>query len=415
MFRSLRGATYRVANLEAAKQWYRRLLAREPALDTQLAVTFQVGDSALTLLPAEGGSDEPDERVVAYWAVEDINAAFQRMLDAGAKPQCEIMTSMLNTKLARVVDPFGNVLGITSRISDVTKTSLEHQPSDSAMGVTFFRALATFDEREEIRGPDYLAQVFLPEDYRRLLNNPSSRAFVRRRMTTQTPGSYEYFVARTAYFDRVVRQALEENIPQLVILGAGYDTRSFRFRDQIRKTRIFELDIAPTQQLKKRLLQQAGVPIPEHLTFVSIDFAKESLADALGKAGFDRLRKSLFVWEGVMYYLPAGAVDQTFRFITGNSPAGSTLCFDYLVEAADMLERYGVKESRSAMETTYCAEPVQFRIEEGTIGAFLSERGYSLVEHLTPEDLEREFLTLRDGSSAGKVLACFCLVQARTD
>ncbi len=114
-----------------------------------------------------------------------------------------------------------------------------------------------------------------------------------------------------------------------------------------------------------------------------------------------------------MYDLPADAVDNTLRFITGNSPAGSTLCFDYLAEAADMLERFGVKESRGAMETTYRAEPVQFRIQEGTIGSFLSERGYSIVEHLTPEDLEKEFLTLGDGSSAGKVLACFCLVQAR--
>jgi methyltransferase (TIGR00027 family) len=161
------------------------------------------------------------------------------------------------------------------------------------------------------------------------------------------------------------------------------------------------------------MLQKANVTVPEQLTFVSIDFAKESLADALGRAGFDRLRKTLFVWEGVMYYLPADAVDNTLRFITGNSPAGSTLCFDYLAEAADMLERFGVKESRGAMETTYRAEPVQFRIQEGRIGSFLSDRGFSLLEHLTPDDLEKEFLTLRDGSSAGKVLACFCIVRAR--
>jgi len=382
MFKSLKGVTYRVTSLEKAKQWYRQLLAQEPALDTQLAVTFMVGDSALTLLPAEGGSGETNERVVAYWAVEDINAAFRRMLDAGAKPQCEIMTSMLRTKTARVVDPFGNVLGITSKISDAAKMSLEDQPSDSAMGVALCRALATFDEREEIKGPDYLAQVFLPEDYRKLLKNPSGREFVMKRLRTQTPGSYEYFVVRTAYIDRVVRQALEEDTPQLVFLGAGYDTRSFRLRDLIRNTRIFELDIAPTQQLKRRLMQQADIPIPEQLTFVSINFAKESIEDALARAGFDKLRETLFVWEGVMYYLPAEAVDRTLSFITGNSPPGSTLCFDYLAEAADMLERYGVKESRSAMQTTYRAEPVQFRIEEGTITAFLSERGYLIIEHL---------------------------------
>lgn len=62
-------------------------------------------------------------------------------------------------------------------------------------------------------------------------------------MIAKAPGSYEYFIARTAFFDAAVRRALDENVPQIVLLGAGYDSRAYRFADRIRDTRIFELDV----------------------------------------------------------------------------------------------------------------------------------------------------------------------------
>ena len=65
-----------------------------------------------------------------------------------------------------------------------------------------------------------------------------------------------YFLARTAYFDHVFKSACEENIPQIVFLGAGYDTRACRYKDIIKSTRIFELDILPTQQHKKEILHK---------------------------------------------------------------------------------------------------------------------------------------------------------------
>ncbi len=58
------------------------------------------------------------------------------------------------------------------------------------------------------------------------------------------------------------------------------------------------------------------------------------------------------------------------------------------------------------------ARQLLFGIEEGTIGAFLSSRGLRLVEDLTPEDMERRFLRLRDGSPAGRVVALFHLALA---
>ena len=407
MLKAIKTVSYRVADLEKAKHWYRQFFDRDPVFDSPFAVVFAAGDASLALVPASPQLPER-ERVVAYWDVDDIDAVYRRLLDSGATPLSEIR-SALKSRNATVVDPFGNVLGVTSASTEARKTTLDVQPSDSARVVAFCRALATTDEPEEIRGPDYLAEIFLPEDARMALKDRTSREFIRHKL--MTPGSYEYFIPRTLWFDSMVRTALQQGIPQIVFLGAGYDSRAYRFQDLIRDTRIFELDIESTQQRKKTLLAQANVQIPGQLTFVPIDFTRDKLEDVLGGAGFDKTRKTLFIWEGVTYYLPASAIDGTLEFIRSHSAAGSVVCFDYMIEAPDISERYGVKEALAAMRAVYVSEPVQFRIEEGAIESFLRTRGFSLTEHLSPSELEERYLTLKDGSRA-KVMACFALVSA---
>lgn len=403
MLNSVKGVTYRVADLERAKQWYRQALGQEPRHDSPLAVVFAAGDCMLTLLPSG------DEGGVAYWEVDDIEVAWRRLLQAGATPRGEIIRSLAGGRIARVADPFGNILGL--RDSGAAKqTTLEDRPSESAATVALCRALATYEEREEIRGPDILAEHFLAADVRQSIGAPAPRAYVLKLLAKS--GSYEYFIARTAWLDSEVRSALDLNLPQIVFLGAGYDSRAYRFQGLIRDTRLFELDSAVTQRRKRSCIEQAGIPTPEQLTFAPIDFTKQSLSQALGAAGFDEGKKTLFVWEGVTYYLPAEAIDRTLGFVRRHTAAGSVVCFDYMADAPDMRERYGVRESLDAMRTMYRSEPVQFRIQEGAIESFLAERGFRLTEHLTTEEMEKRFLTLRDGSLAGRITACFRLARA---
>ncbi len=121
-------------------------------------------------------------------------------------------------------------------------------------------------------------------------------------------------------------QALRDNFFQIVFLCAGYDTRPCRFKDLIKDTRIFELDIHTTQQHKIKLLHQNNISIPEQLTFVSINFITETLEDVLLKAGYKKNQKNLFIVEGVTYFLSSKAVDDTFNFIKSSSSVGSTVC-----------------------------------------------------------------------------------------
>lgn len=405
MFSSLKAVAYRVPDLNKAKEWYKTILGKAPLLDSPLVVIFMVGDGVLSLVTA----DAPASTLV-YWGVDDADAARERLLAAGATPLGEGITNAMGGRSVTVIDPFGNIIGLSSRPSQASKQTLEDRPSESALGVALFRAMAARDPHEEIRCGDFLAEKFLSVEFQSVLANPAGCAWIRK----QGPGSYEFFIARTAYFDAAIRDALHANVPQIVFLGAGYDSRSWRFRDLISATRLFEVDIASTQQRKRKILGEAGLAAPEALTFVPVDFSRDDLGQALARAGFDKTRQTLFLWEGVMYYLAPEVADQTFALVRANSPAGSVLCFDYMMDAPDMMTRYGVAESDALMRQRYHTEPVRTRVPEGSIGSFLAQRGFSLRDHVTPEEMEKRFLTLRDGSSAGRALAWFSLVRAET-
>lgn len=290
------------------------------------------------------------------------------------------------------------------------KRSVETGPSETAMGAATLRFLATLDPREEIAGPDILAEIFIPEDRKAPLRDPSTRQWVIKNRIP--PGMYEFLIARTAFFDQVVQQALRDNIPQIVFLGAGYDSRSYRFRELIRDTRIFELDIQPTQQRKMALLHQAGVPIPAQLVFVSINFNTDNIEDSLYRAGFEKNKKSLFVWEGVTPYLSEKVIEETLSIIASVSPAGSRIGFDYESQLPGLSGDEDVKRIRNYMRSRHADEPVLFGIEKGKIESFLSSRGYQIVDQLSSTDMERRYLPLHDGTLAGKIPVLFSLVLA---
>ncbi len=406
MFTSLKAVAYQVPDLAQARRWYAALLGAEPIFETPFAVVFKVGDTLLTLSPSDPAVAAPS--TLAYWGVDDTDAAHERLLSLGAVSRGGVINSALGNRMAIVVDPFGNALGLSSPPVKTGSRSLREQPSDSALGVTLFRAMAAREPHEEIRGGDTLAEKFLPEQFRPLLENPAASQWMRNKV----PGSYEFFLARTAFFDAAFREALAAGLPQIVFLGAGYDSRPYRFRDLNSATRVFELDIESTQRRKRQVLEGAGIAVPDEVRFVPIDFSRDDLGQTLRAAGFDPALDTLFIWEGVLYYLPIEAVDRTLECVRSLSSPASTLAFDYLLDAPDMDTRYGVAEAKQAMRETYHAEPIRTAIQEDTIESFLAQRGFRLLDHLTPEDMERRYLTLNDGSSAGKVLARFCLVRA---
>jgi methyltransferase (TIGR00027 family) len=288
--------------------------------------------------------------------------------------------------------------------------SIETGPSETAMATVTLRALGAQDDRLEIRCPDYLAEKFLSEEHKALLKDRNLRLRVLK--NTIAPGMYEFILARTAFFDEVVEAALRANLPQIVILGAGYDSRAYRFENLFQDSRLFELDAPPTQGCKREVLRQAGIPLPEHLVFVPVNFTVDNLEDVLIQAGFRRDQQTLFIWEGVTYYLSAETVDSMLKTIHSISPAGSSLCFDYAALSKQTLDEAGVKKLREIMKAKHSDEPTRFGIPEGLIETYLMQRGFQIKEHLTQVEMEQRYLTLHDGTSAGKPPALMCFVNA---
>lgn len=296
----------------------------------------------------------------------------------------------------------------------MARGSVTEKPSETALFTALRREMAQHEYPNTLFGPDYLAQVFLPPTFRFFLKFKSIRRSTRAKLEAAFPGMTEYVIARTAHFDGLFRTALEARVPQIVLLGAGYDSRPYRFEGLNQGTRVFELDSAPTQRRKIQCLRKAIIEIPPAVTLTPIDFNHQSLQTVLETAGWQNQIASLFLWEGVSYYIKPEAVDTTLEFFSNAHP-DSVLAFDYTVSVSDenLAGLYGVKEFLQAMQAAHADEGLLFSIPEGQLQSFLTERNLILVAHLDKEAIEGEYLTRPDGSGLGQITGHFRFVTVK--
>lgn len=290
----------------------------------------------------------------------------------------------------------------------MTHTTVEQKPSETALFAALRRALANKEYPNQMLGPDDLAEYFLPNHFRFFLRFQKIRANAQNKLAGFFPGMNEYLIARTAFFDRLFVEALESRTPQIVLMGAGYDSRAYRFAKVNSGSKIFELDAAPTQNRKLKCLKSARIEIPPQVKFLPIDLNTASFQDILEKAGYTQEEKTLFVWEGVSYYLDARSVDATLEFVS-HSTRESRIAFDYtLTLSEENLDRYyGAKEFAQSMREHHAGEELTFSLEEGEIETFLAQRNLILVEHLDNEEIERMYLSDDHGALIGHIIGHF--------
>ena len=295
----------------------------------------------------------------------------------------------------------------------MAKRTKDEKASNTAGYTCFSRACATREKDKRFRGPDHMAETFLPAFAKVILNVPVLRkAF----MSKVAPsGIYEYVIARTKLFDEIFLEGLAKRVYQIVILGAGMDTRAIRFMSKNQGTRIIELDIAKTQQPKIEILNRKQVELPKELVFASIDFNRQSLSDVLMNAGYQKDQQSLFLWEGVTMYLNSDAVDGTLTFIRESSQKGSRVAFDYIFKSVLRQENKYYGEREIFDRVSRAGEGWTFGIEEGGIGKFLTERGFRLMSHYTPSELEERYFSVDNGSVLRRINGTHCIVQAEVD
>jgi methyltransferase (TIGR00027 family) len=270
----------------------------------------------------------------------------------------------------------------------------EGRASFSAEVMALYRAAESARPEADRLYFDPLAKHFLHTPLRlltrsRLMTDWAIWFFAER----QAPGSVGIVLARSRYIDDCLRDCLAEGIEQLVILGAGYDSRAYRFEALKDAVKVFEVDHPATQNAKIRRLTSLLGSLPNHVRFVPVDFAREDTACRLFERGYGRTARTMFIWEGVSYYLSPEAVDRVLAFVAGNSAEGSSMVFDYFVRiSADKAAESGIslkKLDQIAQSARRQGEPVIFRLQTESVGEFLSSRGFQLKANVTALDLKK--------------------------
>jgi methyltransferase (TIGR00027 family) len=286
-----------------------------------------------------------------------------------------------------------------------------HAAVRSAETMAFLRALIASEKNLAVRCEDHLARHFLGCKYR-LLAGIGPQALCRRLLEAAAPGSYGFTIARTRHFDEVLLSESRAGIEQAVLLGAGYDSRPFRFRDVLANVRVFEIDHPGTQARKRHMLKRVNETRPANLSFIPLDFNKRSLHEALAGHGFATDRPTLFLCEGVSYYLPQQVVEGLLDFVSRCAP-GSSIVFDYATKrfASGDTSTYGGKHVARWLRKI--REPFLFGLDPDESKEFLRRRRLRVVSDLGSEELEKLYLKTKDGRRLGKTLGHVRMAHAR--
>jgi methyltransferase (TIGR00027 family) len=195
---------------------------------------------------------------------------------------------------------------------------------------------------------------------------------------------------RTRLIDEALVDFVAHGGAQVLLLGAGFDARAARFKDELAGVRVFEVDHPATQQEKRARMGESAV------SYLPWDFAAQdvgALPDALVNLGHDRSRPTLTVWEGVTMYLSEPVVDASVRAVASLSAPGSPFVFTYLDSA--VLSRPGLARRLALRLIARLGEPVTFGFAPDELSGWLGGRGFDMRHDVCLPDAVRVLLPAR--------------------
>lgn len=285
--------------------------------------------------------------------------------------------------------------------------------SKTAMGVLLARLSESRRPEDERICYDPYAMYFVSEDFMKYAtNNPEKVKAAAEQRERFLPGMDNSIRARVRYFDDFLRRSIEEGLEQLVILGAGYDTRDCRIEGASR-LRTFEVDHPVIQTIKKEKIEKILGSLPDHVVYVPMDLVKDDLGQKLLEMGYEPSKRALFFMEGVIYYLPPETVHEILSFIARNSAKGSRILFDYypqsVVDGDCELEAGRNLPGHLAQ----LGEPLLFGIEDGAVETFLEKRGFSRVKNVTSDDYKKAYF--KGGNEGRAVFSMLYFAHAKIE
>jgi len=290
------------------------------------------------------------------------------------------------------------------------KRRIETRTSCTAEMTCLSRAASYLESEPHYHSQDHLSVRLLPGFFNAIFHIPPVRRFFVHRLAPN--GIYEYVIARTKYIDAAFERALEEGFEQILIFGAGFDTRALRFQSRSAATRVFELDAPTTQQAKIGQYRRRSLSVPSNLVFIAIDFDKEALPEKLDAAGFLKGCKSLFILEGVLMYLAPESVRATLGTIQAYAGDGSLLVFDY-VRASVLRGEGGLYgEAEITQTVSKAGERWRFGLDPDEAASFVANYGFPICDHKDAQALEAAYFQDAEGRQVGQINATHCILTA---
>jgi len=203
-------------------------------------------------------------------------------------------------------------------------------------------------------------------------------------------GLRAFMAARSRYAEDELARAVERGTAQYVVLGAGLDTFAYRNPHPESALRVFEVDYPATQEWKRRQLEATEIAIPPSVTYAPVDFERQTLAEGLREAGFDRTKPAFFSWLGVSMYLTEDAIASTLRF-AASMPRGGGIVFDYAVkrESLGLLERMAL--DALAKRVAAAGEPFHTLFDPEELAERLKQTGFRTVEDLGSDEINARY------------------------
>ncbi len=289
------------------------------------------------------------------------------------------------------------------------KTMKEEKVSHTADGVAAIRFFESLKPEGKRVCCDPYAKEFVGRRFRLLVGNPFLRYIVLPYYERILPGIIGLVIARVRYIDDYLKECIDDGVEQLVILGAGYDSRAYRFEELKAKVTVFEVDHPATQKAKIEKVKKILGSLPDHVVYAGVDFTKEKLDEKLIQSGYDTDLKTLFIWEGVTMYLSLKDVDETLSFVASKAGDGSSIVFDYIYRS--VLDKTCDDAIRLVNYCEKAGEPWTFGIEEGRIESFLSERGFHQIKDVNCEYLKEAYF--KPVNESRKITPLAGIVHAR--
>jgi methyltransferase (TIGR00027 family) len=260
---------------------------------------------------------------------------------------------------------------------------------NSALGAAVCRLIEQYQPQDTRLFNDPLVKDLVGIPLKVMMQFAFLRNFTIRQTDAVGRGIYGIQICRTRFIDDVVQTSLSEGIGQLVILGAGFDTRPYRL-PRIERIKVFEVDLAKVQnKKKKRLLRHLG-SLPENVTFIPFDFCTQKMEAVFAGTAFDPSKTTLFIWEGVTQYISEEAVRHTFSFV-GKSAPGSRIVFTYILKSV-IERRSEIPDANKMMDAVAKYAPWIFGLEPSNIPAFLKPYHLTVIADVGNIDYQEKYL-----------------------